>query len=111
MKTVTITLAIIGLALAGCAGGGVRQVSDLDYARADHCKGLAAGLGAIDPARFDPYLEAQDSNRLPAAEAWADAEFAHAKRAARYEEVKPRLASELSGACSAYLGHAEMAAR
>jgi len=110
MKVAAIALVALGLT-AGAATAAER-VTDLDYMKASRCKGLAEGVGQADTAGLDAFLKEQKKGRQSFVLERAGAEHDRAKREARSEDRRERLAAELAGACMAYMGPAkDMAAR
>ena len=102
MKTAAIVLAAVGLLAAGAASASDR-VSDVDYMKANRCKGLAAGLGA-DSAGLDAFLKEQSVSRSSIVVDRGDEEMARGKREAKRSDSKDRVNAELSGPCLAYSG-------
>jgi hypothetical protein len=98
MKITAIALAAITILGAGSAAA---AVSDVDYLKANRCKGLAVGLGS-DTAGLDAFIKAEGRTRHPMIQQRADAEFAKAKRAGGKTDGRERLVAELSGPCMAY---------
>jgi hypothetical protein len=102
MKFAAIALTALGLAVAGSAAAS-SQVSDVDYLRANRCKGLAAGMGA-DTASVDAFIKTQGSSRLDYIIDKGHEEYARAKRQTSDANLKDRLNAELATACTAYMG-------
>jgi hypothetical protein len=102
MRTAAITLAVIGLAVAGSAAASGR-VTDVDYLKANRCKGLAVGMGA-DTAGLNRFIKTEGATRLDYILQRGDEEYARAKRQTSDANVKDKLAAELSGPCTAYMG-------
>ena len=103
MKTAAVLLMTFGLACASAATASER-VSDLDYLKANRCKGIATGLGSSDTASLDALIKAQARSRGDAVLQRADEEMSKAKREAAKADLKERLSAELSGPCLAYMG-------
>jgi len=103
MKAAAVLLMTFGLACASAATASER-VSDLDYLKANRCKGLAVGLGSGDVASLDSLIKAQSKSRGDAVLQRADEEMSKAKREAAKADLKERLSAELSGPCLAYTG-------
>jgi hypothetical protein len=101
MKTAAVILSVMSLASAATAAAAATQVSDLDYVKASRCRGIAVGLG-VDASALSAYVKAQGQSRNAIVQARADEEFARGKREAK-GDAKPRLQSELDGACAALL--------
>jgi hypothetical protein len=103
MKAAVVLLMTVGLACASAATASER-ITDLDYLKANRCKGLATGLGSADTAGVDALIKAQGRGRADAVLQRADEELSKAKREAGKSDLKDRLSAELSGPCMAYLG-------
>ena len=107
--------AIIALAAATLAAGAASasdKVTDLDFLKANRCKGLAATLtGVVDAGSLDSFIKAERGARAPYVMERAAEEFAKAKKEARGEDRKDRLTAELTGGCQAYLGRAASMAK
>lgn len=95
------SLAIAG-GLAGAAQAGAR-LTDVDYLKANRCKGLAAGLGAGDTSGLDALIKAEGLSRAPTIYDQGQKEEARARRDASHTDGKERLTAELNGPCVAYL--------
>ena len=103
MKFAAIALAIAALA-AGSASA-AEKVSDVDFLKANRCRGLAASIdGVVDPASLDSFIKAERGARAPYVIERASEEFQRAKKEARSQDRKDRLTTELTGPCQAYLG-------
>lgn len=102
MNTAVVVLSALSLTAAATAASAATQASDMDYVKANRCRGIAAGLG-VDASGLNAYVKAQAGSRNPMVQSRADDEFARAKREA-HGDAKPRLEAELSGACAAYVG-------
>ena len=104
MKYAIFALAAMLVAGSATAGG---KVSDVDFLKANRCKGLATTLtGVVDTASLDAFIKAERGSRVPYVTERADEEFAKAKKEAKSEDRKDRLTAELTGACQAYVGPA-----
>ncbi len=103
MKFAALAIAAAGLLSAGSAAA---AVSDVDYLRANRCKGLAAGLGA-ETAGLDAFIKVEGRTRHPMIQQRAQDEFAKARRAGARTDGRERLTAELSGPCSAYTAAAK----
>ena len=102
MKTAAVILGALTLASAATAAAAAAQVSDMDYLKANRCRGLAVGLGA-DASALNAFVKQEGRSRNPIVQSRADDEFARAKREA-HGDAKGRLAAELAGSCAAYTG-------
>jgi len=113
MKLAAVALATLSLAVAGSAAASSARVSDVDYLRANRCKGLAQGLGENDAvAGLTAFIKQQGRTRLDVIVERGDEELTRAKREASNVDTKSRLQAEFSGACTAYMdsGKADTAA-
>jgi len=108
MKIAAVLLATVGLACAGVASAST-HVSDVDYLRANRCKGLAMGLGAGDTTALDALIKAEGRSRAEAIVLRAQDEQARGKREASKADLKDRLTAELNGPCEAYMSDGKMA--
>lgn len=102
MKFTVFALAA-GLLVAGSASAS-EKVTDVDFLKANRCKGLAAGIGSVDTSGLDAYLKAEGRSRNVVILQRGEEEFDRAKRSARNADLKPRLTAELTGPCLAYMG-------
>ena len=105
MKLIAITLTAAGVLVA--AGSAAAAVSDVDYLRANRCRGLAAaGVATVDTAAMDAFLETEGRTRTTFVMDRGKAEFDRAKREGKTDsaERKARLTAELNGPCQAYKG-------
>jgi len=101
MKIAAVLLATVGLACAGVASAST-HVSDVDYLRANRCKGLAMGLGA-DTASLDALIKTEGRSRAESIVLRAQNELDRGKREAAKSDLKERLTAELNGPCEAYM--------
>ncbi len=101
MKAAVVLFMTFGLACASAATASER-ITDLDYLKAERCKGLATGLGG-DTASVDMLLKAQARGRADAVLQRGDEELTKAKREAAKADLKERLSAELGGPCVAYM--------
>ncbi|MFL5297594.1 MAG: hypothetical protein ACJ798_14530 [Phenylobacterium sp.] len=102
MKAATVLLVTLGLACASVATASER-VTDLDYLKANRCKGLATGLGSGDTAGLDAMIKAESRNRQDAVLFRAQEEQARAKHETARADSRDRLNAELTGPCLAYM--------
>jgi hypothetical protein len=110
MKAAAVLVVTLGLVFAGVASAS-EHVTDLDYLKANRCKGLAVGLGSGDTAGLDALLKAEGRSRPEAVVERGSEEFTKAKREAAKADLKDRVSAELNGPCLAYMGSGkEMAA-
>jgi hypothetical protein len=108
MKTALIAVLIAGFAAPALAA---ERVSDVEYLKANRCKGLATTLSAAEVDGFNGFLKAQRTGRPDYIAQRAEDEFDRARREARSADRLPRLTVELSGPCQAYLGGAATMAK
>jgi hypothetical protein len=102
MKTAAILLATLGLAIAGSAIAS-EKLSDVDYLRANRCRGLAAGQGAGDTAGLDALIKTEGRSRLEMIYTRGQEEMERGKRDASHIDSKDRLTAELNGPCMAFM--------
>jgi hypothetical protein len=107
MKTAAILLATLslGLSAAGVAAA-ADHLSDVDYLKANRCRGLAEGLGAGDTAGLDGLIKTEGRSRVEPIYERGQQEMARGKRDASSRDLRERLSTELNGPCMAYLGAA-----
>jgi len=101
-----LLLAAVGLALAGTCAGAAQagsHLTDVDYLKANRCKGLAEGLGAGDTASLNALIKAEGASRSETVYVMGQKEADRAKRDAGHVDGKERLTAELNGACVAFL--------
>lgn len=107
-------LVVTLMVAAGAAVTPVRAatpLTDVAYMQAARCAGLAEGSG-LDVSQVNALLQKQDTGRMSFVYDKADELRSDARREARRADgyEKTRIASELSGACRAYLGGAQQSA-
>jgi len=102
MKTAAILLATLGLAVAGAAVASER-LSDVDYLKANRCRGLAAGMGVTDTASLDALIKSEGRSRIEVVYQRGMEEMARGKRDGGKTDGRERYAAEWSGPCSAFL--------
>ena len=105
MKSAAIVLAVLSLATAGAAAASDR-VTDIDYLKANRCRGLAAGLGVGDTASLDAMLKTEGRTRSEAILLRGEEEMTRGRREAAKADIKERLTAEVNGPCMAYIGGA-----
>lgn len=103
MKAAAIVFATLGLAMAGTAVAS-EHFTDLDYLKANRCKGLAAGLGSGDTAALDATIKAEGRTRPDAVLQRAQDELTRGKKDGAKADLKDRMSAELNGPCLAYMG-------
>src|SRR5260370_29911438 len=105
MKAAAMLLVTLSFAAAGAAMAADR-ITDLDYLKANRCRGLAEGLGVGDAASFDAMLKIQARGRNDVILQRGQEELARGKRDAAKPDLKEHLTAEVNGPCMAYLGGA-----
>jgi hypothetical protein len=105
MKTAAILLATLGLAVAGVATASER-LTDVDYLKANRCRGLAEGLGTGDVASLDTLIKTEGRSRVETIYERGQQELARGKKQAANTDARERLSAELNGPCMTYLGGA-----
>jgi hypothetical protein len=106
--------AVIALAIAAFAGAAsaAEKVSDVDFLKANRCKGLATSIdGVVDPAALTSFIKAERGARASYIVDRGNEEFQRARKEAKSQDRKERLTAELTGACQAYLGDGSMVAK
>lgn len=103
MKAAAIVFATLGLAMASTAVA-AEHFTDLDYLKANRCKGLAASLGTGDTATLDAMIKAEGRTRQDAVLQRAQEELTRGKRDGAKVDLKDRVSAELNGPCLAYMG-------
>lgn len=101
-----VLLAVVSLGLVGTAAGVAQagsKMTDVDYLRANRCRGLAAGLGVSDTTSLDALIKTEGLSRVELIYERGQQELERAKREARSLDGKERLTAELNGPCTAYL--------
>ena len=111
MKTAAILLATLSLGFcAAGAAAAAEHLSDVDYLKANRCRGIAEGLGAGDTAGLDGLIKAEGRSRVEPVYERGQQELARGKRDATTRDARERLSAELNGPCMAYLGAGKDAA-
>lgn len=106
MRLITVTLAAAGL-LATASQAYAAGMSDVEYLKANRCRGLAeADLASVDVAAMDALLKTEGRNRSAYVAERGRTEMDKARREAKTEntERKARLTAELNGPCQVYKG-------
>lgn len=106
MKTAAILLATIGLAVAGSAAAS-GHLTDVDYLKANRCRGLAEGLGSGDVAGLDALIKVEGRSRVDTIYTKGQEELTRGKREASRTDSRERLSAELNGPCTALVGGAQ----
>jgi len=108
MKFTAIALAALGLATLAGSAGAASRATDVDFLKANRCKGLAVGLGS-DATPFASYIKSEEGTRLNVIIDRGDEEFDRARRQTKDANIKAKLEAELAGPCSAYMAGQNMA--
>lgn len=102
MKAAAVILAAFGVVVAGAAVASDR-FTDLDYLKANRCRGLAAGLAVGDTAALDAVIKSEGRSRSdPVLQRGAE-ELTRGKRDGGKADIKERVTAELNGPCMAYM--------
>jgi hypothetical protein len=112
MKTAAILLATLtlGFTAAGAAAA-ADHLTDVDWLKANRCRGIAEGLGAGDTAGLDSLIKTEGRSRLEPVYVQGQQELARGKRDASSRDGRDRLSSELNGSCMTFLGAHDAAAK
>lgn len=98
-------IALVTVAFAASSAVAADKVSDVEYLKANRCKGLATSIeGVVDPAALSSFIKSERGTRASYIVTRGDEEFQRARREAKSADRKARLTSELTTACQAYLG-------
>jgi hypothetical protein len=110
MKFAAIALAAASLLTVGASAAAASdRVTDMDYLKANRCRGLAAGIGgSADTSGLDSFIKTEGRGRNPYVVQRGQEEFDKAKRQARSTDARERLTAELAGPCVAYMGSGAM---
>lgn len=101
-------MALVAATFAAGAAAASERVTDVDYLRANRCKGLAASIdGVVDAAALNSFIKAERGARANYVISRGDEEFQRARKEARSADRRERLTAELSTSCQAYLGGAK----
>lgn len=103
MKAAAVLVATLGLAFAGVASAS-DHITDLDYLKANRCKGLAVGLGSGDTAGLDALIKAEGRTRSDTVLERASEELTRGKRDGAKTDLKDKMSAEFNGPCTAYMG-------
>lgn len=90
----------LACAVAGAASAG-SHITDVDYLKANRCRGLAAGLGVGDTASLDALIKTEGQSRAAYIYDKGQQEKVRGERDAHSADAKERLTAELNGACMA----------
>lgn len=98
-------VALVAASLTAGAASAAGRVTDVDYLKANRCKGLATSIqGVVDPTALNEFIKAERRARASYIVDRGEDEFDKARREAKSEDRKARLTAELTGQCQAYLG-------
>ena len=98
-------IALVAATFAAGAASASEKVTDVDYLKANRCKGLATSIvGVVDPAALTSFIKAERGTRASYILTRGDEEFQRARKEAKSADRKERLTSELTTACQAYVG-------
>jgi hypothetical protein len=111
MKSTAVVLAALSLAVAGQASAatGSAHLTDIDYLKANRCRGLAEGFGVTNASGIDALIKSEGRNRIEVVYEKGQREQVQGKRDAAKSDGKDRFQAELNGYCSAFLGGADTA--
>jgi hypothetical protein len=106
MKSTAVLLVALSLAAAGQASAAAASdhLTDVDWLKANRCRGLAAGFGVNDASGLDTLIKAEGRNRQDIIYAKGQEEQTRGKRDAAKTDGKERYEAELNGYCTAFLG-------
>ena len=105
-------IALVAATFAAGAASASEKVSDVDYLKANRCKGLATSIeGVVDPAALTSFIKSERGTRASYIVVRGDEEFQRARKEAKSADRKERLTTELTSACQAYLGAATNVAK
>lgn len=98
-------IALVAATFAAGAASAADRISDVEYLKANRCKGLATGIdGVVDAAALTSFVKAERGARANYIITRGDEEFQRARREAKSADRKERLTAELTNSCQAYLG-------
>lgn len=106
MKAAVIVLATLSFAAADVAMAS-EHLTDVDYLKANRCRGLAAGLGVTDTSSVDAMVKTEGRSRSELIFERGKDEFERGKREASKAEYKDRYSAELNGPCVSIVGAAK----
>lgn len=102
MKIAAAALIVAALTAGSAAAA---EVTDVEYLKANRCKGLATTLeGVVDVDALNKFIKAERGARANYIVDRGNEEFTRARKEARSEDRRERLTAELTGPCQAYLG-------
>jgi hypothetical protein len=106
MKSTAVLLAALSLAIAGQASAATMSahLTDVDYLKANRCRGLAEGFGVTDAGSLDALIKAEGRSRVEPVYEKGQQEQVRGKRDAAKTDGKDRFQAELNGYCTAFLG-------
>lgn len=106
MKSTAVILAVLSLSLAGqvSAAAASDHLTDVDWLKANRCRGLAEGFGVTGASNLDVLIKNEGRNRMDAIYTRGQEEQLRGKRDAAKTDGKDRYQAELNGYCTAFLG-------
>jgi hypothetical protein len=105
-------IALVAATFAAGASSASDKVTDVDYLKANRCKGLATSIdGVVDPAALTSFIKAERGTRASYIVNRGDEEFQRARKEGKSQDRKERLTAELTGSCQAYLGSSTSVAK
>jgi len=106
MKSTAVILVALSLAAAGQASAAATSdhLSDIDWLKANRCRGLAEGFGVSSASSLDSLIKTEGRNRQDVVYAKGQEELQRGKRDAAKTDGKDRFEAELNGYCTAFLG-------
>jgi hypothetical protein len=106
MKSTAVLLGALSLAIAGQASVAAASdhLTDVDYLKANRCRGLAEGFGVSSVSSLDSLIKTEGRTRQDTVYAKGQEEAARGKRDAAKTDGKERYEAELNGYCTAFLG-------
>jgi hypothetical protein len=105
MKAAAIVLAVLSMAGADAAMAS-DHMTDMDYLKANRCRGLAVGLN-MNTAALDATLKTESRSRSEPILLRGEDELARAKRDAGRDGMHEKVNAEVSGPCQVYLNGAK----
>lgn len=105
MKIAAVALVAVALTAGSAAAAAASEVTDVDFLKANRCKGLAASIdGVVDADALNQFIKAEVGARASYIVDRADDEYKRARKEAKSQDRRERLTAELTGPCQAYLG-------
>jgi hypothetical protein len=104
MKIAVILCVSLGIAGTAVAAG---RLTDVDYLKANRCRGLAEGSGVGDTANLDALIKTEGRSRVETIYTKGQEELNRGRKEATRTDSRERLSAELNGPCTALLGGAQ----